>query len=63
LFDRENQKLINVGRFLALWKFEGEERTDLHTRWSPDSTKIFIDSSHQGIRRSYILDISKLIEG
>lgn len=61
LFDRQNEKLTLLGRFLAPWAFEGEERTDLHPRWSPDGNKISIDSSHKGIRRNYILDISRLI--
>jgi hypothetical protein len=61
LFDRQNEKLTLLGRFLAPWAFDGEERTDLHPRWSPDGQKISIDSSHQGIRHNYILDISRLI--
>lgn len=62
LFDQQKEKVITLGRFLAPWKFEGEERTDLHPRWSPDGTKISIDSSHQGVRGNYILDISKIIQ-
>lgn len=61
LFDRQNEKVISLGRFLAPWRYDGEERTDLHPRWSPDGTKISIDSSHSGIRRNYILNVTKLI--
>jgi hypothetical protein len=61
LYDRHNDKLVSMGRFFAPWHFDGEKRTDLHPRWSPDGHKISIDSSHSGIRRSYILDVTKLI--
>ncbi|MDB9444790.1 hypothetical protein [Anabaena sp. CS-542/02] len=61
LFDRHNNCVFCVGRFFAPWRFDGEKRTDLHPRWSHDGQNISIDSSHTGIRRSYILDISNLI--
>ncbi|TVP61326.1 MAG: hypothetical protein EA343_14460 [Nodularia sp. (in: Bacteria)] len=61
LFERNNNCVFSIGRFFAPWHFDGEKRTDLHPRWSPDGKKISIDSCHTGIRRSYILDISKLI--
>ena len=34
---------------------------DLHPRWNHNSNKISIDSSHNGSRQSYIIDIQELI--
>lgn len=46
-----------LGQFFSSWKFEDEERCDLHPRWSPDGNFISIDSAHTGRRKSYILKI------
>ena len=35
---------------------------DLHPRWDNTGTLICIDSSHQGSRQTYILNIEKLLE-
>lgn len=61
LYDTISQNLVRIGRFFAPWKFDGPERCDLHPRWSPDGTMISIDSAHEGVRKSYILDISELV--
>ena len=63
LFDTYTEKAIILGKFFAPWKFNGYYRCDLHPRWSPSGTKISIDSAHEGIRRSYIIDISDIISG
>lgn len=61
LYELATQKLIEVGRFLAPWQFDGPKRCDLHPRWSPDGRMISIDSAHQGKRMTYILDVSSLV--
>lgn len=61
LFDTETDDLTEVGRFFAPWRFDGGTRCDLHPRWSPDGTMISIDSAHEGIRRSYVLDVRQLV--
>jgi len=49
-----------VGRFFAPWAYDGDHRCDLHPRWSPDGRWISIDSAHEGMRRSYFIDVSAL---
>lgn len=57
---RTNQMKV-VGKFFSPWKYDEEKRADLHPRWSPNGKMISIDSTHEGIRQNYILDISKLV--
>ncbi len=59
LYDLDGNRLIELGRFLAPWSFEGPRRCDLHPRWSPDGRAISIDSAHQGKRMSYILQLTE----
>jgi hypothetical protein len=62
LYDTYTDKTMILGKFFAPWKFNGYYRCDLHPRWSPSGTKISIDSAHEGVRGSYIIDISQIIE-
>lgn len=62
LFNYDTSELIELGRFFAPWQFKGVQRCDLHPRWSPDGRYISIDSAHEGIRKSYILDVCALVE-
>lgn len=52
---------IELGAFFSPWGYDGPERCDLHPRWSPDGQRISIDSAHEGIRGSYIVDVSRLL--
>jgi Tol biopolymer transport system component len=60
LYEVATGKLIEIGRFLAPLQFSGSYRCDLHPRWSPDGKMISIDSSHEGKRMTYILDVECL---
>ena len=62
LLDTKLQKVTELGKFFAPWKFNGAYRCDLHPRWSPDGKQVSIDSAHEGQRRSYIIDISGIVE-
>jgi hypothetical protein len=63
LYDTAHGQLIRLGRFFAPWRFDGPGHCDLHPRWSPDGRWISIDSAHEGIRRSYTIDVRALLEG
>jgi len=61
LYNLKTNKLLTVGVFFAPLKYDKAYRCDLHPRWSPDGTKISIDSAHEGFRNSYIIDVTKLV--
>ena len=62
LYDRCENEEIQLGRFFAPFDFDGLSRCDLHPRWSPDGTAISIDSAHEGTRRSYIINLTNIID-
>ena len=53
---------IDVGRFPALPVANDSWRCDLHPRWNRDSTQICIDSTHEGSRQMYIVDVSTVTD-
>jgi hypothetical protein len=59
LFDPENEKLIELGRFFSPPVFRGEIRCDLHPRWSRDGKAICFDSTMDGMRRVYVMEIER----
>ncbi|MBE9171421.1 hypothetical protein IQ238_29335 [Pleurocapsales cyanobacterium LEGE 06147] len=61
LYEVETEKLIEIGRFLEPLQFNSAQRCDLHPRWSPDGQAISIDSTHEGKRMTYILDVSSIV--
>lgn len=62
LYDLIQKKRYIIGSFFAPWKFDGASRCDLHPRWSPDGNMISIDSAHEGVRKSYIVDVSRVVK-
>lgn len=62
LYNLENGRTIRVGEFFAPFEFDGSVRCDLHPRWSPDGSHISIDSAHEGQRKSYIVNVGKLLK-
>jgi len=58
----ETKKLVPLGHFLLPPEYKGEWRCDLHPRFSPDGTRVTIDSPHGGNgRQLYMMDIKELI--
>ena len=63
LYDWENRKKIDIGKFASLpkgfpvdWDVSGM-RSDLHPRWNRNGTEICIDSVHEGTRQMYVVTI------
>ena len=44
------------------WLKENQVKYDLHPRWSCSGKLISIDSSHEGSRQSYIINIEKILK-
>jgi hypothetical protein len=63
LFHVPTNRLVEIGRFFSPWHFDGAERCDLHPRWSPDGRRVSVDSTHEGSRQSYVLDVSTIVLG
>lgn len=54
-------KRFPLGHFPAAPEYTGEWRCDNHPRFSPDGTKVVIDSAHEGGRQLYLIDIRDLV--
>ena len=62
LYDLIKNKTHFVGEFKVDSYLKNKNlKYDLHPRWNHNSNKISIDSSHDGSRQSYIIDIQELI--
>lgn len=55
IFDTLKNKKNIIGRYYAPFKFDGDYRCDFHPRWSPSGRYISFDSSHEGLRKQYII--------
>ena len=62
LYDTFNSRIIEIGNYFTSFKYEGVLRCDLHPRWSNDGKKICFDSTHEGIKRIYVMDVSSIVE-
>ena len=60
LYDTITNKLLVLGEFLSPVTYFGENRCDLHPRFSDNENIITFDSVHEGTRQQYSLDISKI---
>lgn len=58
LYSLASGKRLHLGDFWAGPEYQGEWRCDLHPRYSPDGSKIVIDSPHAGGRQLWLIDIS-----
>lgn len=46
-----------IARFHTPPQYKGDWRCDLHPRWSRDGRQVCIDSTHDGIRQVYVIDL------
>jgi hypothetical protein len=55
LYNLETEKMQCIGSFYSPLSLVGENRCDLHPRWSPSGKSIVIDSAHRGKRGMYVV--------
>lgn len=61
LYRPEDGLRVDIGRFFAPEDFKGEMRCDLHPRWNRDGTQVCFDSTQDGRRQMYIVDVSEVV--
>jgi hypothetical protein len=62
LYEVASGRRIPLGHFYSVPEYTGEWRCDNHPRFSPDGTKVVIDSPHGGNgRQLYLIDISGIV--
>ena len=54
----EDEAVAELAAFYQPEAFTGAWRCDLHPRWSRDGTQVCIDSTHNGSRQVYVLDLA-----
>ncbi|MBT3266565.1 hypothetical protein HN371_05385 [Candidatus Poribacteria bacterium] len=54
---------IDIGEFYTMPELGGEIRCDLHPRWNRDGTKVCFDSTHEGERQVYTIDVADIVSG
>jgi Tol biopolymer transport system component len=55
-------RIVPLGHFHSPQAYSGEWRCDTHPRFSPDGTKVVIDSPHGGNgRQLYLIDVSGIV--
>ena len=60
LYHLESGRRIDLLRLASLPAPVTELRCDLHPRWNRSGTQICIDSTHEGTRQMYLVDVSSL---
>ena len=61
LYHVPTRRRVPLGHFFSPPEYTGEWRCDTHPRYSPDGTKVVIDSTHEGLgRQMYLIDVSRL---
>lgn len=63
LYHPETMTKAEIGTFYSPPELDKTPmRCDLHPRWNRDGTQICIDSTHEGSRQMYVLDVSRIIK-
>ena len=64
LYEVASGRRVPLGHFLSPPEYKGEWRCDTHPRFSPDGTKVVIDSPHGGSgRQLYLIDVGGILGG
>lgn len=61
LFHLESCKRVDIGYFAAIPTHDPALRCDLHSRWDRQGRQLCFDSTHEGHRQMYVMDVSKVV--
>ena len=62
LWNLEQERAVEIGRYPTPLQLDGPLRVDLHPRFSRDGRKVCIDSAMSGARNMYILELDDMLE-
>ena len=57
LYDLEAKQRLDIGAFHSTAVENDSWRCDLHPRWNRDGTQVCIDSTHEGSRQMYVIEV------
>ena len=57
LLDMNTEEVALIGKFHEPERYKGDWRCDLHPRWGRASRQICIDSTHDGTRQVYVVEL------
>lgn len=63
LYEMATGRCIEIGAFEALLDMNTSYRCDLHTRWNRNGTQLCFDSTHEGSRQMYVIDVTEITKG
>ncbi len=55
--DLDTMKTKSLGKYTSMFRVQCDIRCDLHPRWNTDSTAVSFDSTHEGYRGIYVVDL------
>jgi hypothetical protein len=58
VMDVKTGKAARLASFYSPPEYRGDWRSDLHPRWDRDSRRVCIDSTHEGIRQVYVIELT-----
>ena len=61
LYSETQNRIVDLGRYYSLPQLSGEIRCDLHPRWNRRGNWICFDSTHEGSRQMYLMDLSPVL--
>lgn len=61
LYRESKKEMIIAGRFYGPFPEDKTYRCDLHPRWNRDGNMVCFDSFHEGTRKIYVADVSKVV--
>lgn len=61
LYHIPSKKQVILGKFYSPEEYYGEWRCDLHPRCDQQGQRVFFDSTHEGMRQMYFLDIRSIV--